>query len=304
MTQTGTAVALLTIAALTAGAVPPSASAQTPAPAEASQRPTGWLGIHYSVTAKVDQPAEGKLVSYNSYPVIEAVEPGSPAERSGLQAGDTLLAFDGHDFVKRGVPMVALLRPGNTISVRVQRGRLRTVRVTLGERPSTFGFRARTSIGKPTRARAPGVQQSVGVTLADPDSVLAPRAAAFAEEIARTTVRALERELVMNPSVSPLIAFGTPSGSMLVAGAEMVPVNPQLGEVLGVREGVLIVNVPAATPAARSGLRAGDVVIRAASRAIRDPAAFHMAMIHAGPAKALRLDVVRKGKAQRVMLRW
>ncbi|CAN5594845.1 hypothetical protein BH23GEM1_BH23GEM1_12200 [soil metagenome] len=305
---------LLAVLGLAAAASAPAADAHGAAGGRATAltRPTGWLGIHYSAEAKIDETGEGLMISYNSYPVIEAIEPGSPAERSGLQAGDTLISFNGHDFVRRSVPMASLLRPGERLSIRLRRGSQRTVVVTVGERPiGAFGFRMTTPgvpsgarvVVRPPRADAPP-EEGRFYQPREPGAVLAPQAVALAEDVARRTVRALEREVVMNPSVAPLIAFGTPSGSMSIAGAEMVPVNPQLGDVLGVRKGVLLVNVPAATPAARSGLRAGDVVVRAGTAEILDPAGLHMAMIHAGPGKTLQLDVVRKGRAQRVTLRW
>lgn len=310
-------VASLILACTLAGATLPAvAGAQaTPAPSARSAplaRPDGWIGIHYSAEAKIDQTGEGLRISYNSYPVIEAIEPGSPAERSGLQVGDTLIAFNGYDFVRRGVPMSRLLRPGEKLTIRLHRNRLRTVRVTVGSRPSgAFGFRmttplppgARVLVQEPRRPGAAADLDRSVTALREASAALAPEAARLAEEVARSTVRALEREVVMNPSVAPLIAFA-PSGSMLIAGAEMVPIKPGLAEVLGVRQGVLLVNVPAGTPAERSGLRDGDVVVRAATTEIRDPAALHMAMLHAGPAKALQLDIVRKGRSQRMTLRW
>lgn len=305
---------LLLVGALVSAVFPGSSSAQaaagtrSPLPA----RPTGWLGIHYSAEANVDQTGEGLRISYNSHPVIEAIEPGSPAERSGLQAGDTLIAFNGHDFVGRGVPMASLLRPGERLAIRLRRNTTRTVRVTVGERPpGAFGYsrltplspRARVTVQ--TAPRAPIAEmERAAQTLREASAQLAPETRAFAENLARQTARAIEREVVMNPSVAPLIAFTTPSGAMLLAGAEMVPVNAGLGDVLGVPKGVLIVNAPAGTPAARSGLRAGDVVVRAAATEIVDPTGLRMVMIHAGPAKTLQLDVVRKGKSQRVTLRW
>jgi S1-C subfamily serine protease len=304
----------IVLGTLSAAALPMVAGAQAAGAARSAplSRPSGWLGIHYSAEAKIDETGEGLRISYNSYPVIEAIEPGSPAERSGLQVGDTLLTFNGHDFVRRGVPMARLLRPGERLAIRLQRNTTRTVSVTVGQRPpGAFGFSLTTP--RPPGARVT-VQAAPRAPLADLEraaealrqvsSELEPRTRLFAEDLARRTVRALEQEVVMNPSVAPLIAFNSPSGGMQVAGAEMVPVNRGLGDVLGVRQGVLIVNVPPATPAARSGLRAGDVVVRAATTEIVEPAGLHMAMIHAGPVKVLQLDVVRKGKGQRVTLRW
>lgn len=305
---------LFVIGALAGAAIPPSAAAQATGGTRATvlSRPTGWLGIHYSAEARIDQTGEELWISYNSHPVIEAIEPGSPAERSGLQVGDTLIAFNGHDFVRRGVPMASLLRPGERLSVRLRRNGSRTVSVIVGERPpGAFGFSLRTPLPPGTRVtvrtapRAPIAEvERAAEELRQTSAQLAPQSRNFAQDLARQTVRALEQEIVMNPSVAPLISFHSPSGGMNVAGADMVPVNAELGDVLRVRRGVLVLNVPAATPAQRSGLRAGDVVVRAATTEIVDPAGLHMAMLHAGPVKTLLLDVVRKGKGQRVTLRW
>ena len=306
--------ALVFLGALACAVISRPAAAQATGGARSTllSRPSGWLGIHYSAEAKIDQTGEELRISYNSYPVIEAIEPGSPAERSGLQVGDTLIAFNGHDFVRRGVPMASLLRPGERLSIRLRRNTQRTVSAIVGERPPVaFGFTMTTPMPPGARRvlvqpapRPPLAEMEVAISaLREASTELTPRAAALAESVARQTARALEREVVMNPSVAPLIGF-TPSGGMVVAGAEMVPINPGLGDALGVRRGVLLVNVPAPTPAARSGLRAGDVVVRAADTEIVNPNGLHMAMINAGPARVLQLDVVRKRKAQRVTLRW
>jgi S1-C subfamily serine protease len=305
---------LLVLGALAGSAIPTLSGAQATGGGRAAlvPRPTGWLGIHYSAEARIDQTGGGLRISYNSHPVIEAIEPGSPAERAGLRVGDTLIAFNGHDFVGRGVPMASLLRPGERLAIRLRRNTTRTVRVTVADRPpGAFGYSrlsplspgARVTVQTAPRAPVAEMERATQA-LREASLQLAPQTRVLAEDLARQTVRALEREVVMNPSVAPLIAFSTPSGALLLAGAEMVPVNAGLGDVLGVRKGVLIVNVPAATPAARSGLRAGDVVVRAAATEIVNPRALYAAMLHAGPAKTLALDVVRKGKGQHVTLRW
>src|SRR5687768_7984376 len=89
---------LIGIVSLAGTAITASVAAEgTPAPTPVARtapltRPTGWLGVHSSAEAKIDETGEGLRISYNSYPVIEAIEPGSPAERAGLQVGDTLLS--------------------------------------------------------------------------------------------------------------------------------------------------------------------------------------------------------------------
>ncbi|MCR4341969.1 MAG: PDZ domain-containing protein [Gemmatimonadaceae bacterium] len=305
---------LIVLGTLAGAALPLVAGAQATGGTRSSllSKPEGWLGIHYSAEAKIDQTGEGLRISYNSYPVIEAIEPGSPAERSGLQVGDTLIAFNGYDFVRRGVPMASLLRPGERLSIRLRRDGTRTVRVTVGERPAgAFGFSMRrplppgATVTVLAAPRAPIAEMELAAeVLRQASEQLPPQTRILAENLARQTARTLEREIVMNPSVAPLIAFRSPSGGMTVAGADMVPVNAGLGDVLGVRKGVLVVSVPAATPAARSGLRDGDVVVRAATTEIVDPRGLYMAMMQAGPAKTLQLAVVRKGRGQRVTLRW
>lgn len=88
------------------------------------------------------------------------------------------------------------------------------------------------------------------------------------------------------------------------AGAEFAELNPQLAEYFrGARQGVLVLKVSPQTPAARAGLRAGDVVVRAGGTPVTSVRELRRALTGAR-AKELPLEVVRKGQTQRLTLRW
>lgn len=85
-----------------------------------------YLGI-------VGQPIEGGHA-------VTQVEPGTPADKAGLQAGDVITSVDGTRIDERN-PFLNLLifnhQPGDTVTLGVFRnGREFTVSVTLGERPA------------------------------------------------------------------------------------------------------------------------------------------------------------------------
>ena len=67
------------------------------------------------------------------------MEPGGPAARAGIAAGELLAAVDGTATPDQATlaDVLAGLRPGQTVTVAVVRpdGTRRTVRVTLGQYP-------------------------------------------------------------------------------------------------------------------------------------------------------------------------
>ncbi len=68
--------------------------------------------------------------------VVASVEVGSPAEKSGLQPGDVVIAFDGTPINRSGElpPLVADVAPGTKVDVTVWRlGKTHVVSVTVGE---------------------------------------------------------------------------------------------------------------------------------------------------------------------------
>jgi hypothetical protein len=90
-------------------------------------------------------------------------------------------------------------------------------------------------------------------------------------------------------------------GMRAVAGAELAPLNPGLSEYFGTTEGVLVLNAREGTPAARSGLRAGDVIVRVGDTAVRSISELRRAVDRA-PAGAVTLGVLRRGQSVTVTL--
>lgn len=65
-----------------------------------------------------------------------------------------------------------------------------------------------------------------------------------------------------------ILTANTIVGLRAVAGAELAPLNPGLSEYFGTTDGVLVLNARNGTPAARAGLRAGDVIVRVGDVAV------------------------------------
>jgi S1-C subfamily serine protease len=82
---------------------------------------TGYLGLTLSGAQLRLLEPDGVWVSHCEYPVVEAVDPGSPAARAGVQAGDTLVAFNSIDLRARAVSYPALLLPGTTLRLHLRR---------------------------------------------------------------------------------------------------------------------------------------------------------------------------------------
>jgi membrane-associated protease RseP (regulator of RpoE activity) len=91
-------------------------------------------------------------------------------------------------------------------------------------------------------------------------------------------------------------------GMTAIAGAELTELNEGLGEYFGADAGVLVVRVPDRTPAARAGLEAGDVIVRANGRDVTSVSELRRAVARSGDAP-VRLDIIRRNSRRTIELR-
>lgn len=232
---------------------------------DSARRVRGWVGVSYIQRAEGDSRS-GRVRS--ALPVLESVEPGSPAERAGLVAGDTIVSFNGVDVRVQPLAVLRSLRPGSTLLVRVKRGAVpKSIAVLVAERPVGV------DIGK--------VSVSFGMESSSPPR-LAPRA----------------------PVGLPVaLPFGV-HAQVPVAGAEIAELNQGLARALRVVEtGVLVLEAHPGTPAGAAGLRGGDVVTKVDGAVVTGTAALVRALRRASGRNVV-LDVLRGGRTERVTLRW
>ena len=97
----------------------------------------GWLGVQIQPVSEDIASSIG--LDKPSGTLISAVTDGSPAEKSGLRTGDTILKVNGTDVKgpKELSREVARLEPGTSVEMTVFRdGKQREIKVSIGEMPS------------------------------------------------------------------------------------------------------------------------------------------------------------------------
>ena len=217
---------------------------------------------------------EGRVIRYCGYPEVVSVEPGSPAQRAGITAGDTVLAYNGKDLMSGTVQLDKLLVPGQKLSVRVRRsGRAHERRVTIGQRPASV-------------ALAPSMPGRVFTIVTPPPARPAPPARPLR----------LPSAIVYTPGVG--------SGQAAMAGAQLLAMDDELRESLDLDRGLLVVRVAPGSPAAEAGLRAGDVIRAANKESLVSPATLYRIIQAAAGERSVQLELQRDRKKKEILLRW
>lgn len=304
----------------------PQVVVQTPRGAETQvvvRKPQGYLGITYSADHRVELSDGRIVVSYDRYPAILSVEPGSPAARAGLAAGDTILAFNSSDVTADPFPMYDMLKPGARLAVRVRRnGIVRNLTVDVARRPgaetSVYAYRysnATPDIAEEVRHEVERAHEEAQREVQRARRAQAREQSQARREIERETQRAqrelerTQRELNRRATTPPIVYSLLPGNG--VAGAQVAPLNDDLADLVGVRRGVFVVSVNPNTPADRMGLRGGDVITAVGDSVVSDVAQLRRAIQleqrrvrNERAERATRFQVVRKHRRHKLTLRW
>lgn len=254
-------------------------------------RTSGYLGVSFDGPHMDVMRRNERIIRFLEYPRIALVEPSSPAERAGIQAGDTLLAFNGNDVRDREISMSRLLVPSQRITVRVRRdGDPRDFRVTVDRAPEYVISRA-----VPMPPMPP-------MSAMGPDAPKAPIPG---------QVRVYGGDDL--PRRSPVPAFVGPGAAGVgtiwiysdgIAGAQVETITEGLGRAVGVKSGILVIRARPGTPAYRSGLRDGDVILRVSGKSVSTVRDLRGLLAESDGGDGVKLAIVRERKNREVVLRW
>ncbi|MBL8137631.1 MAG: PDZ domain-containing protein [Acidobacteria bacterium] len=202
---------------------------------------------------------------------VDTVEEGSAAAKGGVKAGDIVVEFDG-ERVRSARQLTRLVQEtpaGRAVKMTVRRGGDRQTLDVAPEARESFAWNGR----------------------------LGP-------EIEREIERGVEQGLRDLPErIEPFLNFrfdgGFPAmGARGRLGVQVEGLSDQLATYFGVPDGgVLVAGVTADSPAAKAGVKAGDVITKVNGEAVKDPRDLVRALGDVKDDGTVALDVVRDRKA-------
>ncbi|HEV8496796.1 MAG TPA: PDZ domain-containing protein [Gemmatimonadaceae bacterium] len=262
-------------------------------PINPSTRLRGWIGVNAGGVPRHEEiRADGQVfITYFAYPTIVAVDGQSPAERAGIMPGDTLIAYNGMDVVGRALNLTRLLIPERKLGVTVRRdGEMKDFSVTVATAPDRVSIRRMAFDDDlpmwSSDAERGRVETEVG--------------RAFSGGGARG-----RGAIIASPGFPPVIGNRmfviSPNG---VLGASVSAVGPALAKILRLETGVLVNDVSEDTPAWKSGLRTGDVIINVGGQPVASLNQLRELIIMRAPEHAVPLRIIRDKKAQDLNVTW
>ena len=263
--------------------------------------PRGYLGVSLSAEQNTELRDGRVFTLFASPAVVASVEAGSPAAEGGLQAGDTIISI-GKATLTGAVPMAEVMTPGERVTIKVRRaGRERAMSVQIGTR-QVYSYGAVNGWGSGGYVGTSCSGEDCSVTWIAPAAPKAARAP-DAQSSSRSPTPVAQPML---PALPALRGSSWSSDDFLIAGAVMTSITSDLEELTGVDEGILVLRVAPGTPAATSGLRGGDVIIRVNDddcESVRDLQIAVQRAVSKGM-RRVALVVNRKQKEQSLTLQW
>jgi serine protease Do len=251
-----------------AATIPPAAPVRSQLQDRLDMLPIGGSQLGVSLRDIDAAAAKEWKLSSRAGVLVASVERGGAGERGGLRPGDVISDFDGEHV--RSV---------------------RQLRRLLGETPDGLAVK----VGVVREGRR--VELSVTPGPAGPE-----RDSAYAD-LLRRGLDTGRRPLQTIPS-DARSARGWPgaewSSDTTRLGIATQEVTPQLAEYFGAKEGVLVSSVTEGSPAAKAGLRAGDIVTAIDGAAVKEPTDLARAIGPLPDGKEVALTVVRDRKAMTV----
>jgi serine protease Do len=258
----------------------------------------GWLGFTAQGPSIGITDSSGTRYRFFAYQPIISVDPGSPAERAGIEPGDVLVAYNGIDLMNHEFNFSDMLVPKKRVDITVRRdGEIKNYSLTVASPPQDVSRRriemervpsAAILVGPDGERFGGGGDRPIGpVRAAGGGGARMGGPGEFS-----TTLRALAGQKLFFLSQNGLF------------GASLSSMSDELARVLKLKKGVLVNDVPEDTPAFRSGLRTGDVIVTANDDSVTTVAELRDAVLRHFADHAAELQVVRKQKVKKLTVSW
>ncbi len=242
----------------------------------------GWIGINAPLFGSQSFTPAGITVEYLDYQPIVSVDPESPAQRAGVLPGDVLIAYNGVDLRNHRFNLTQILAPEQHVVLTIRRdGETREFPMVVAKAPQQVALRR------------------VELDAAPMGDV---RVNAFVSGDAAPRIPFSGAVIAMPPNGSTFVfRSGSQDG---VFGARVIALRPELARALKLESGLLVDEVPDESPAFKSGLRTGDVIVSASGQPVGSlRKLLELLMLHDADRSA-NLVVMRDSKARKLIVTW
>jgi len=268
---------------------------------------------------------------------VEEVMDDAPAESAGIRPGDRIVRWNGRTDVAAAI-LANALQPGDTVRLRIASasGQERDVTIVAASPPPGTVMRvpgaSREVIvmpwsGDPATGRffrfdndslairMDSLNAEIRYMLRDslgprwdalrfdlPNVRVLPRDSVWMERLTPGRLRILSTDSAFyEPFRDGSLGIAIAAGRNAVAGAELADITPGLSSYFGTDQGALVLRVAPETPAARAGLRDGDVIVSAGGQTVAGAADLRWALSRPG-ARDVSIEILRRGARQTLTL--